>query len=363
MGETTVGPQTQAADALAEAETSLREHGWCVVPDVLTADQVALGKDLLWKAAEAQAAAGVSASHLDPNDRNVRVYNLPAVDRYFIDLLEHPAALALVRSVLDTPELVSNFTANIALPGSRAMRIRPIRLWWSQAVGAALGDQHHLVPRRRTRSERRHSLSARQSSLQSKGRPARRRGGQDAGILGGGRFDDRDGRPGVAYLRVECHRRRAARDAVRLLLGGLSATADELVDDPAAEDHRSDVERDQDAVRNQRQRQHANRRGIDAIERTVSPGHSRSISAMRSAYHRPHRRIVLLSFRSAGNHGTSRVSISATHAGFDAFSNSTEKRVVSRCPVELGSSERNSAYARSLPSAGTVVGNRTLFSP
>ncbi|WP_216911052.1 phytanoyl-CoA dioxygenase family protein [Nocardia noduli] len=123
MGETTVGPQTQAADALAEAETSLREHGWCVVPDVLTADQVALGKDLLWKAAEAQAAAGVSASHLDPNDRNVRVYNLPAVDRYFIDLLEHPAALALVRSVLDTPELVSNFTANIALPGSGAMRI------------------------------------------------------------------------------------------------------------------------------------------------------------------------------------------------------------------------------------------------
>ncbi|MBH0779745.1 phytanoyl-CoA dioxygenase family protein [Nocardia bovistercoris] len=123
MAQTAVGGPAPAQDELAESKTQLREQGWCVLPGVLSARQVEQGRKLLWSAAEAQAAAGVSGAHLDPNDRNVRVFNLPAVDRYFIDLLVHPLAMSLVRSVLDTPPLVSNFTANIALPGSGSMRV------------------------------------------------------------------------------------------------------------------------------------------------------------------------------------------------------------------------------------------------
>lgn len=115
---------TAAADlGLAAAQEALRRDGWCVVPGVLDAEQVAHGKDLLWRAAEQQQAAGANSSPIDPNDRNVRVYMLPAVDQFFMDLLTHPTAMAIVASLLDTPALVSNFTANIALPGSGSMRL------------------------------------------------------------------------------------------------------------------------------------------------------------------------------------------------------------------------------------------------
>lgn len=103
--------------------SALADAGWCVVPDVLTAQEVTHGRQLLSRAAAQQRAAGLSAAPIDPNDRNMRVYLLPAVDGFFLELLSHPVALKLVESLLDTPPLVSNFSANIALPGSGSMRL------------------------------------------------------------------------------------------------------------------------------------------------------------------------------------------------------------------------------------------------
>jgi fumagillin biosynthesis dioxygenase len=60
---------------------------------------------------------------LDPNDRNIRVFNLLDLDSVFRDLILHPLARAAVSSLLGDDWLISNFTANIALPGSRSMAI------------------------------------------------------------------------------------------------------------------------------------------------------------------------------------------------------------------------------------------------
>ncbi|MBK8630195.1 MAG: phytanoyl-CoA dioxygenase family protein [Sphingomonadales bacterium] len=60
---------------------------------------------------------------LDPNAANVRVFYLLEMDALFRELIRHPAALALVRSLLGPDAMVSNFTANIARPGSRSMAL------------------------------------------------------------------------------------------------------------------------------------------------------------------------------------------------------------------------------------------------
>ncbi len=60
---------------------------------------------------------------LDPNAANVRVFYLLEMDALFRELIRHPAALALVRSLLGPDVMVSNFTTNIARPGARFIRI------------------------------------------------------------------------------------------------------------------------------------------------------------------------------------------------------------------------------------------------
>jgi ectoine hydroxylase-related dioxygenase (phytanoyl-CoA dioxygenase family) len=58
---------------------------------------------------------------LDPNASNVRVFFLLVLDALFRELIQHPAAVELVQALLGETFLVSNFTANIARPGSKSM--------------------------------------------------------------------------------------------------------------------------------------------------------------------------------------------------------------------------------------------------
>lgn len=60
---------------------------------------------------------------LDPNAANVRVFDLLDIDPLFRDLIRHPLALDLVRALLGPEFLISNFTANIARPGSGSMSL------------------------------------------------------------------------------------------------------------------------------------------------------------------------------------------------------------------------------------------------
>ncbi|MET0326573.1 MAG: phytanoyl-CoA dioxygenase family protein, partial [Ilumatobacteraceae bacterium] len=58
---------------------------------------------------------------LDPNASNVRVFNLIDLDPLFGALIAHPVADDAVTAVLGREYIVSNFTANIARPGSASM--------------------------------------------------------------------------------------------------------------------------------------------------------------------------------------------------------------------------------------------------
>lgn len=105
------------------AMTELAETGVAVVPDVLTPAETAAALERLWAASAESQRRGVPAhiAALDPNPSNVRVFDLIGLDPFFGDLIAHPLAEAIVGGLLGRSFIVSNFTANIARPGSGSM--------------------------------------------------------------------------------------------------------------------------------------------------------------------------------------------------------------------------------------------------
>jgi hypothetical protein len=103
----------------------LLDDGWCVVPGVLSRAQADDARDRLWRAAEENERRGEATRKvgLDPNEHNVRVFHLLERDPIFRELIQHPVAIDFVTALLGPDFLISNFTANIALPGSRSMEL------------------------------------------------------------------------------------------------------------------------------------------------------------------------------------------------------------------------------------------------
>lgn len=97
--------------------------GWAILPAVLIPEEVAAARAALVGAAEASEARGVPTrmDYLDPGGQNIRIYDLLAYHPVFIDLVTHPSVLPYVSAVFGGDLEISNFTANIALPGSRSM--------------------------------------------------------------------------------------------------------------------------------------------------------------------------------------------------------------------------------------------------
>ncbi|WP_293680141.1 phytanoyl-CoA dioxygenase family protein [uncultured Phenylobacterium sp.] len=103
----------------------LQDEGWCVIPDVLDAERTREALDRLWRAAREFERRGESTYMpvLDPNPSNVRVFYLLELDEIFRELIQHPVAVEMVRAVVGPEFLISNFTANIARPGSKSMAL------------------------------------------------------------------------------------------------------------------------------------------------------------------------------------------------------------------------------------------------
>lgn len=114
---------TERRARLADAAQDLESNGWCVLPGVMSADEAGAALARLWKAADAYSAAGGQTfmNVLDPNASNVRIFSLLALDPLFRELILHPDALHLVDALLGDDFMISNFTANIARPGSGSM--------------------------------------------------------------------------------------------------------------------------------------------------------------------------------------------------------------------------------------------------
>jgi ectoine hydroxylase-related dioxygenase (phytanoyl-CoA dioxygenase family) len=104
---------------------SIRRDGFVVVPNLISGDLLARAQTAIERIVETMRAEGIDtfSETLDPNDANLRLYHLAAWDPVFIELLRHPVACALVEACIGPQWLVSNFTSNVALPGSGSMNV------------------------------------------------------------------------------------------------------------------------------------------------------------------------------------------------------------------------------------------------
>jgi len=96
-----------------------------VIERVLTREEARGARAALVDAAAESERRGVATFMpvLDPNAANVRVFNLLDLHAIFRELILHPVATALVRALLGEHFAISNFTANIAKPGSGSMSL------------------------------------------------------------------------------------------------------------------------------------------------------------------------------------------------------------------------------------------------
>jgi len=140
--------QADNSPTITAARAQLRDEGWCMIPDVLSADRTQQALDRLWVAAEKSRQRGNDTymPKLDPNANTVRVFYLLELDAVFRELIQHPTAIQMVQSVLGEDFLISNFTANIARPGSKSMGLhsdQPLVVPgpWTEPVGF----KRHLV--------------------------------------------------------------------------------------------------------------------------------------------------------------------------------------------------------------------------
>lgn len=111
--------------SLSEVRHAMQQDGFCVLPAVLTEKGLRNAREALDLAVSETARRGIPLfdGRIDPNAQNVRVNNLPDLSPVFVELLRHPDLLPIVQDLLGRDAFVSNFTANIALPGSKSMRL------------------------------------------------------------------------------------------------------------------------------------------------------------------------------------------------------------------------------------------------
>ncbi|MBM4383840.1 MAG: phytanoyl-CoA dioxygenase family protein [Deltaproteobacteria bacterium] len=114
-----------AAREVERALAEVRERGVAVIEGVLSQSEARAARAALLEAAAESERRGVATfmPALDPNAANVRVFNLLDMHEIFRELILHPLAAALVRGVLGEHFAISNFTANIARPGSGSMSL------------------------------------------------------------------------------------------------------------------------------------------------------------------------------------------------------------------------------------------------
>ncbi len=105
---------------LERAERDIQEFGLCLVTDVLPHATVERARSALYRAAADDVSEGRDPPQfgLDYGDGNQRVWNVLSRDRVFAELVQHPAALRLVRAVIGWPALLGNLSANIVGPGA-----------------------------------------------------------------------------------------------------------------------------------------------------------------------------------------------------------------------------------------------------
>ncbi len=109
-------------DDLDRAEHDLATHGICAVTGALEEAPLAEVRAALADAAQQDRRRARHGNEflLDPDASNQRVWNLLSRSPVFVDLVEHPAALRLLRRAIGWPMLLGNISGNITAPGGAA---------------------------------------------------------------------------------------------------------------------------------------------------------------------------------------------------------------------------------------------------
>jgi ectoine hydroxylase-related dioxygenase (phytanoyl-CoA dioxygenase family) len=113
----------ERARTTLEAKRIVDRDGICVIENVLDSVALARVRKALHDAIARDQAGGVPVRGFpfDPDSRNVRIFDLVGKDPVFIELVEHPIAIEMVRHMIGEPFSLSNFSGNITAPGSAAM--------------------------------------------------------------------------------------------------------------------------------------------------------------------------------------------------------------------------------------------------
>jgi ectoine hydroxylase-related dioxygenase (phytanoyl-CoA dioxygenase family) len=106
-----------------EAKSILDRDGICVIENMLDAHGLDRVREALKTgiANDEKDQVQLRGFNFDPDEHNVRVFDLVGKDRVFVELVENPIAIELVRHVIGESFLLSNFSANLTRPGSGAM--------------------------------------------------------------------------------------------------------------------------------------------------------------------------------------------------------------------------------------------------
>lgn len=101
------------------------ENGFSVLTSVLDADEVRAARSALEHVVQKSESYALppGIKSIDPNANNIRIYDLIEHSPAFIDLAFNPTVMAAVKALLGQHIVMSNFTANIALPGSGSMKL------------------------------------------------------------------------------------------------------------------------------------------------------------------------------------------------------------------------------------------------
>jgi hypothetical protein len=122
-------------DDIERAEHDLATVGICALTDVLSGHALAAVRDQLYRAADDDRHRGREQKFgldYDHDETNQRVWNVLSRSPVFGDLVEHPLALRLLRSVLGWPMLLGNLSANITGPGGGEMVLHADQLFVPQ---------------------------------------------------------------------------------------------------------------------------------------------------------------------------------------------------------------------------------------
>lgn len=105
----------------SRAQRQLDEHGYCIVPGVLSREEIAALKARLIEQADGERARGVATRDGGALLPNQRVWMLMNKGRVFRDLMLSPIIDALMGHLLGPDYLLSSLTANIAHVGGEPM--------------------------------------------------------------------------------------------------------------------------------------------------------------------------------------------------------------------------------------------------